>query len=68
MRPDLVEIYENETAHCLTAVESSMRPQKGDVINIRKVDWMVVDSNYSVDHADDTSCRRMRYNVIVEKM
>lgn len=43
----------------LLSMESSHAPDRGDLVNIRKVTYRVIGRTYTVDHADEPRERQM---------
>ena len=62
---DTLEFYDGDTAiaHAL----SSMVPQTGDMISIRKKVWKVRKVTFALDYADERGGARMRANVDLVK-
>ena len=65
-KPDRLEIWLGD--RLMMAVDSSLAPAEGELINIRKVTYRVVGRSFSIDHADDPYSRQVRCNVIVEEV
>jgi hypothetical protein len=63
MITDMIEFYNQETGALVVSVKSSMVPDIGRRISIRKETWNVQAISYAVDHSDDALQRKMRCNV-----
>lgn len=48
---DRIEFYLGDA--CVSRIESSHAPDRGDKVNIRKTTYVVVGRSYTVDHADE---------------
>ena len=48
---DTIEIYDFVAQNLLAALDSSLRLEKGDLINIQGIDWKVDSFYFAVDNA-----------------
>jgi hypothetical protein len=55
--PDGIEFHVGE--RILLSMESGHAPDRGDLVNIRKVTYRVIGRTYTVDHADEARERQM---------
>jgi hypothetical protein len=63
-----VEFYLGTSQHPLCTGDAEFQPNDGDLVNISKVTYKVLARSFTVDYADSFVERRMRCNVIVEKV
>ncbi len=64
---DRVEFYLDKKAQPFCSVASSFQPNDGDLVNIKKVTYVVLGRSFTVD-TDGFGLTKMRCNVIVEKV
>lgn len=64
MIQDRIEFYDGDKI--VATVESSMIPQIGSKISIRKKTWEVTHVTFALDHADEARERMMRCNVDIK--
>ena len=62
--PDKIEFYMQDSNLPFKHIDSSFAPLKGDLINIKKIIYKVVDRSFTIDY-DGEWGQQIRCNVIV---
>ena len=68
LQRDSVEFFLEKSPVPFCRIASSFKPADGDIVNIRKANYIVLGVSFAVDYADEPFSKVMRCNVIVEAM
>lgn len=63
-----IEFYIGLSEKPVYSLEDSVVPRQGDLINIKKINYVVSLVTWAIDYADEKMKRSLRVNVVLNKL